>query len=706
MLFFSLFVIALILRLSIKALRERTLASAAAAAVCFLLAGAALGSLYSYTSYSVKLESETALAGKEAEVCATITDKISTGEHFGVYNARVHETDDYCEFNCRLTTYSPLEVGNTVMMKATFELPSVDGDFDERRYLLSDGITLTASAENIRIISESPESLASCARNISNTLRSIFMDELGEESGGFISALLLGNRSDISKSVKRDFSRLGISHILAISGMHLTVICTLAGAMLGAISQRLKKPGCILIVIFYMLITGFSASVVRSGIMLLFMIAASFFKRRSDSITNLCASVFIICITDPYATADIGLQLSFAAVMALLLFSTKRIDLRDNIKDKSSKLNSVKKVLLSPIATTLVVVLFLLPLEWLYFDEISLISPLTNPLFSILATLMLWLSPFIILCIPAPTFSAIIVRIVDRLVEITLLSSAALSDLRGITVGIGTPLTPVFCILIFGAVIAFCITKKKKRLVSGAILATFVLSFGISCALYRLPYSSTVAVSMESHKVSDAVVVASENKAMLIDIGNGYMPIMRKAMNSVKDEQITELEVLMLTHIHSSHPATVEKILESYKVRTVLLPNEDSPIKAELIGICRRNGTEVKTYEHGDAIVFGDITVKSNEPLFIKRSVQPIIHLSLTAYGEEFIYVGGGYSEAVPDADLTDADHIWFGTHGPLYKTKFTPRTSLACRIYVSEKNEEYIIADEKRPPQRILLVE
>lgn len=701
--FLSALILSLILKLAVKPFRKRSYVSATATAVCFLLAGAALASIHSHKVYSVDLKSKTALADKEETVTATVTEKLTESGYYGLYNVQVDETRIYGTFKCRLTAYVPMEVGDRIEFSATFRLPSANENYDERRYLLSDGITLVATADRAEVLSHGPPSFTQQITRIRESLRNIFLKALGNRNGRFVSALLLGTRSDIDKTVRRDFSRLGISHILAISGMHLSIICAISATVFGALSRRLKKPVCICTVIFYMLITGFSPSIMRAGIMLLLMIAASLFKRSADSFTNLGVSVFIICITDPYASADIGLQLSFFSVMALLLLLNKRNDIEEKTP---SRLTSALTATFSPFVMTVTVVLFLLPLEWLYFGTVSLISPLTSPLFSLLATFILWLSPFLLLTTPAPTFFNVISYILNVIIDLVLYLSSSLSQLRGITASIDNPLAPVFVILIFLAVIIFCVTKKKKKLISGAVLAVLVLSFGISCALYRLPGAQSIAVSMENHKDSDAIVITSENRAMIIDIGNGYMPILRQSLERVKDEGLTEIEVLMLTHVHNSHPSTIQKLLENNIIRTVMLPDNSSPASSELIDVCKSLGVKVKIYEYGADIPFGDAIVQNHKPLFIDRSVQPIINVCIVGNDERFDYYGGGYAEAIPDADLTTADHIWFGTHGPLYKEEFSPATSLACRIYVSEKDEEYINAADIRSPRRILLGE
>ena len=145
----------------------------------------------------------------------------------------------------------------------------------------------------------------------------------GDEAA-FLSAILTGDTSGLSEEARSDLSEAGLSHILAVSGMHCGFLMTLILLVTGRHRRRLLAALALPILVFYTILTGASPSVVRACIMVLFVLAAPLFQRDSDPPTTLSAALFLILLANPFAAASISLQLSFGA-MAGLLWLTPRI---------------------------------------------------------------------------------------------------------------------------------------------------------------------------------------------------------------------------------------------------------------------------------------------------------------------------------------------------------------------------------------------
>ena len=196
---------------------------------------------------------------------------------------------------------------------------------------------------------------------------------------------------------------------------------------------------------------------------------------------------------------------------------------------------------------------------------------------------------------------------------------------------------------------------------------------------------------MINYKKSEGILLVANNKTMLIDIGDGHKGILRESALEMSDYRTTEIEVLMLTHLHSAHTQSLKDFLSEEMVRAVLLPYEESEEFSEIKKVAKECGSEVLVYERGELLDFEGVSLQTHENTYIKRSVQPVFRLDITAYGESFTYVSAAYMESDGDKDFYDSDFLWFGNHGPLYKELYLPRINGECRVFAYGAAFEYL---------------
>ena len=149
----------------------------------------------------------------------------------------------------------------------------------------------------------------------------IHIDEtFGEDIGALAKGYLLGDKSDISTDVIRDFRRSGVSHLFAVSGLHISIL-------LGAVELLLRKLWvdkrirCVIISILsvvLLILTGFSISALRAVFMLWVVYLVFLFSEEADPPTTLFVSVAIIILFFPYAIGELGLWMSFLATLGLV----------------------------------------------------------------------------------------------------------------------------------------------------------------------------------------------------------------------------------------------------------------------------------------------------------------------------------------------------------------------------------------------------
>lgn len=192
---------------------------------------------------------------------------------------------------------------------------------------------------------------------------------------GFIQGLILGEESAIAKDLKQKFNLAGVSHIVAVSGSHTSFIAAQILTLLLSLGlwRRQALGATLLFVFLYVLFVGAPASALRAGVMGGMFLLGQNIGRKPQSFNILILSLLVLLLLSPQsARLDLGLQLSFAAVLGMILFQDFFLDVFQKLPDKWS----VRKSL----AITLSASVFVLPLLVYYFKTFSLLFPFSNVL--------------------------------------------------------------------------------------------------------------------------------------------------------------------------------------------------------------------------------------------------------------------------------------------------------------------------------------
>ena len=216
--------------------------------------------------------------------------------------------------------------------------------------------------------------------------------------GSVLGGMVVGKTEQISPEIRYSYSRTGISHLLAVSGLHLAILAGLLEAFLAAFgcSRRARGLTVLFCVLAFMGLAGFSPSVMRAGIMVLLCRCAGFFGRDPDSLNSLGLAVILLLIWNPYAVFSLSLQLSYFATMGIAAFLHPLTDwcCGKMFRCPAYRLaeeSRVKFALLQAVCTTLSASLLTLPILCWNFGQVSIVSPVVN-------LLILPLAPFALGC--------------------------------------------------------------------------------------------------------------------------------------------------------------------------------------------------------------------------------------------------------------------------------------------------------------------
>lgn len=209
--------------------------------------------------------------------------------------------------------------------------------------------------------------------NVKHKFKNIIDQNLSLPQSGLLEAMLLGYRRELSSEIIDQFSKTGISHIIAISGLHITIIAGLLFyflMILGVPRQRSYWPA-LFILFLYVLMIGFRASAIRALIMGAALYYALVIGRLKNSINVLIlAAVVLLLINPKLLMFDVGFQLSFLAVLGILYFYP--------LLEKWLAFITDRYKIRSLICLTLSAQVLTLPLIFYYFGHLPIVSPLTN----------------------------------------------------------------------------------------------------------------------------------------------------------------------------------------------------------------------------------------------------------------------------------------------------------------------------------------
>ena len=232
---------------------------------------------------------------------------------------------------------APYRIGTRLRISARIRLPRNYGDpgeFDYESYMAREGAAATALVsrpEQIEVIGYRPVALWSTIEAIRGRIGDFIDEHLEEPQRAEMRALVIGERGGIGRSLRDTFALTGMAHLLVISGLHLGFVASVAFVvirlacvpfarlMILGYANKLAAVAAGLAVTAYAAIAGTHVSTLRALIMVLCYVGAVLANRSREVLASLALAALIICVALPGSTADIGFQLSFAAVIGIVL---------------------------------------------------------------------------------------------------------------------------------------------------------------------------------------------------------------------------------------------------------------------------------------------------------------------------------------------------------------------------------------------------
>ena len=391
------------------------------------------------------------------------------------------------------------------------EFPSLKHQalFDSKRFWNLKGINATLWVQNNSFsVLESSLTLPNKIQRLQvRWIELIKEQSITNESKEILAALLLGDKRGVSKDISEQFSRLGLVHTLALSGLHISLVYGVGAFLLSLLlrnSPRLQSVVLVFLIIAYAVLTGLSPSVMRASLMFLLYAFSLLINRRTTAINIVFLSAFILLIYKPNLFYDVGFQLSYLAVIGIVYFYNK---FKKHIEKRSLVIKFFFGLALVSVSAQLSTGL----LSVYYFHSFPISFLWANLIILPLITLLLYAGLLylflLIIGLQFDLFDQFIIYYVDWI--LTILSFLERYSFAPIELYLS--LDYVLCL--YGLLILFCIVFVEKRFKYIRVFYAYIL----------LSFFYFMGVNKKENK---AIYVNSSNKGFVISVIYGYEQVL------------------------------------------------------------------------------------------------------------------------------------------------------------------------------------
>jgi len=651
-----------------------------------ILSGLAVGFLWTALYMVAFFQPAQELDNRTVRLKATVTDWPQEGTYGGYTVVARAETERWAEVSAILYVDEQGEElcpGDRIETIVHCTLGDRTFSGEKITYYTAKGIFLRGTAYG-RLDIQHPDHVAPqyFAAWASKALKVGIDAAFPDDVAGFVRALVTGNRDNLTDEFTTSLERAGLSHMVAVSGMHLAFLTCLITALLGR-GKRSTAAFTILWVVLFCGIAGNTPSVLRAAVMILMLEFAPLLDRERDGPTSLSLALLLLLWVNPFSAAHIGLQLSFAAVAGIqMVFNQvqdwllKKFHMDELHKPKHwwvKLLRGVPFFIVTTLSATLGASVLTIPLVAVHFQIISLIAPLSNllTLWAIgflfvgglgVGTLAVFLpGAAVVLALPLTVLARYLQWVID------LVSRPALAALP-----LGSPYYWAWLVLVYALLILFVRTKGRRSvwLPLAAGSAALVLAVCFTRASF---YTGSLSVTVLDVGQGQSVLVRTGEFLTLVDCGGDSRDDPGDvAANYLQALGCSSLDLLVVSHYHADHANGILQLLRRVRVKEVALPDveADDPLRVEIMAAAGEKGIPVR-FVREDA----KISPAENEQVSIFAPVSEegtTNELGLTvlaAVGQTEVLITGdmeqeGERRLIERAELPDIEVLVVGHHG------------------------------------------
>ncbi|RLC70622.1 MAG: DNA internalization-related competence protein ComEC/Rec2 [Chloroflexi bacterium] len=531
--------------------------------------------------------------------------------------------------------------GDRLWIKGKLVEPPELEEFDYREYLARQGIYSLCYPKDVGLIGEGEGSpILRLTFSLKEKLSRALALAVAEPSSSLAQAMLLGKRSELPKEIREDFQLSGIAHILAISGLHISIVAGMS-LSLGAWLFGRHRPYYLLLALlavwFYALLTGWHPSALRAAIMGSLWAVGSWLGRQRNSFVALLLAAAVMVGIKPSVLKDVSFQLSFAAMAGLIFLSPLFASWAYRALGDEGKIGGGWRFIIESFSFSLGAILATLPLLAFYFHRISLVT-LPATFFAL---------PAVPGLIAAAAFSSGLGLISSALAQIPgwicwlfgtyiIRVAEAFSSLpfAAISARVGVAFLAGYYSLL---ALAFFLVRNWRSIKRGTLgrrpslkalprvargfSSKYVILFLLLVAL--LLWSAVLALPDGKLHVfflnvgqGDAILVQTPSRHQILIDGGPDPKVLLSQLGQRLPFWDHSLDLVILTHPEEDHLTGLPEVLRRYRVEKVLESGfpSDSPTYQDWVRLIEQKGIKRLTAQQGQQIRLGEVRVEVLHP--------------------------------------------------------------------------------------------
>ena len=549
---------------------KRTEALKITGAVCL---GIGLGLSWFQAYFDFYLSDASRLDGELADTTIHCTDYSYQTDYGTAVEGFVYLNGKPCRGKFYINSDVPMEPGDILTGCFKFRVTTDDSEKGATYHQGKAIFLLGYQKEDAQLLKVDERPMWAFPALLRHRLIEIIDTHFPADTAGFAKALLLGDRTDISYELNTAFKVSGIMHIIAVSGLHVTILFTLINMLC------LKRRWFVALIgipslLLFAAVAGFTPSVVRACIMQCLMIGAILFNKEYDGPTELSFAALVMMIGNPLVITSVSFQLSVGCMIGIFLFQKPIYEWMNGCVSfkKGSFLRRIWNGFAASVSVTLSAISLTTPLSAYYFGAVSVVGILAN-------LLTLWAVSFVFygiiaVCVTGlmmPSLATTIALAISWLVRYILLVANILSSVPFAAVYTRSIYIVLWILFSYVLIAAFLFLKQQKPfyLICG-ITVGLAICIGAS---WLEPRTDDCRMTVLNVAQGQSIILRSDDKTYLVDCGGSYdEDAADLAAETLLSQGIYELDGLILTHFDRDHAGGAAYLLSRIHADRIYVP--------------------------------------------------------------------------------------------------------------------------------------
>ena len=629
-----------------------------------LLLGCALGFAWfaGYTAHNLQPISD--LDGETVECAIRVSDYSRETD----YGSAVDGTIRLAGKTYRTTVYlkQAWEVKPGDIMAGQFRLRvTAQTGEDPSSYYQGKGVFLLAYQTGELKISSEAQSIRDLPAIIRYHIQETLKTYIPSDCVAFAKALLLGDTSQLSYRVDTDLKVSGIRHVVAVSGLHISIFFAIISAITFRKRFLTAMVGTPLLLLFAA-VAGFTPSVTRACIMCGLMLSAQLLNKEYDGPSALSFAVLVMLAVNPYCVGSVSFQLSVASVAGIFLFAPEiREKLTVRLKNEKGKKYRLLRKLAAGVSVTIGAQILTIPLCAYYFGVVSLVGVFTNLLVlwtvSLTFCLLVAVCVLALVCLPLAVIAGSVAGVLIRYVLTAAKIMAAFPWAAVYTV---SPYVTIWLFFAYCLLLIYLVCRKM----AGAFTCCTILSLCLALtASWLEPCSSDVRFTVLDVGQGQCLIMQSGGRVYVVDCGgNSDTRSADAAAEALLSQGYSHIDGLILTHTDRDHAGGAENLLSRIRTDLLILPRQ-----AEKIAV--PEDTQVVIAEQNLEITDGSGKISIFAPVFHGEENEMSLCVLFDTEKCDILITGDrnafGERSLLRHADIPNVDVLIAGHHGSKYSS-------------------------------------